>query len=200
MTNSGATMPNTAHVPRQPIRTNKDAAIKGMPSLARPVPKLAMPIARPRLRTNHWAIVTLMTQEPSKASPAITKEQRTRTNCQKLCTRLESNSPAPSIRTPRTRTPRPPWRSIHGPSSGTISAATPISKVRINENAPRETFKLLGDRFEKNAERAGEGECSGDVDENADADDVPAVEITRLDCRTIEFEVCGHEMGMNERD
>ncbi len=140
MTNSGATMPNTAQVPRQPIRTNKDAAIKGMPSLARPVPKLAMPIARPRLRTNHWAIVTLMTQEPSKASPAITKEQRTKTNCQKLCTRLESNSPVPSIRTPRTRTPRPPWRSIHGPSSGTISAATPISKVRINENAPRETF------------------------------------------------------------
>ena len=34
MTNSGATMPNTAQVPRQPIRTNKDAAIKGMPSFS----------------------------------------------------------------------------------------------------------------------------------------------------------------------
>jgi len=41
--------------------------------------------------------------------------------------------------TPSTRTPRPPWRSIHAPSSGTIIAATPISKVRISENAPRET-------------------------------------------------------------
>jgi len=65
---------------------------------------------------------------------------------------------------------------------------------------PARNVQLLGDRFEKNAERAGEGECSGDVDENADADNVPAVEITRLDCRTIEFEVCCHEMAVNERD
>ena len=41
--------------------------------------------------------------------------------------------------TPKTSTPRPPWRSIHEPSMGTINAATPISKVRISENAPRVT-------------------------------------------------------------
>ena len=150
-TKSGAMMPNTAQVLRQPMRTNKDAATKGMLSLAMPVPKLAMPIARPRWRTNHWAIVTLMTREPSNASPAMTNEQRTRTNCQKLCTWLESNKPAPSIMTPRTSTPRPPWRSIHGPSSGTIIAATPISKVRISENAPTRNAQFFGDRFEEDA-------------------------------------------------
>ena len=138
-TKIGATMPNTAQVPRQPTRTNNDAATNGIPSLAMPVPRLAMPMARPRLRTNHCAMVTLMTREPSKASPAITSEQRTSTNCQKFCTRLESNKPGPSMSTPMTMIPRPPCRSIHGPSSGTIIAATPISKVRISENAPRET-------------------------------------------------------------
>ena len=98
-----------------------------------------MPMARPRLRTNHCAIVTFITREPSRASPAITNEQRTKTNCQKLCTRPESSNPVPSMSAPRTRTPRPPWRSIHGPRSGTISAAMPISNVRISEKAPRET-------------------------------------------------------------
>jgi hypothetical protein len=138
-TRSGATMPKIAHVLRHPTSTNRDAAHKGIVNLATPVPKLAMPMARPRLRTNHCAIVTFMTREPSRASPAITNEQRTMTNCQKFCTRAESSNPVPSMRTPRTRTPRPPWRSIHGPRSGTISAATPISNVRISEKAPRET-------------------------------------------------------------
>ena len=50
-------------------------------------------MARPRLRTNHCAIVTLITREPSRASPAITNEQRTKTNCQKFCTRPESSNP-----------------------------------------------------------------------------------------------------------
>jgi hypothetical protein len=42
------------------------------------------------------------------------------------------------------------------------------------EGAARNS-ELLGDRFEKNAQRARKRECSGDVDEDCDADDVPTV-------------------------
>ena len=50
----------------------------------------------------------VITEDPRSASPAITSEQRTKTNCQKFCTKLESNRPAPSMSTPRTRCARPP--------------------------------------------------------------------------------------------
>src|SRR5581483_4576060 len=68
------------------------------------------------------------------------------------------------------------------------------------QSAPRRRFRkcgsrksaarnvqLRGDRLEKNAQRAGEGKGTGDVDENADRDDVPAVEKARLERRAIKI-------------
>ena len=59
-----------------------------MTIFAKPMPMLETAMARPRFRTNHRAIMTLITMYPSKASPIVTKVQRTRTNCQKTSTWL----------------------------------------------------------------------------------------------------------------
>ena len=53
--------PKATQVWRQPSQRISEAATTGMQTLAKPTPMLEIANARPRRRTNHWAMMTLTT-------------------------------------------------------------------------------------------------------------------------------------------
>ena len=71
--------------------------------------------ARPRLRTNHFASVTLTMRLPISAAPAANITPRSAIHCQSSVTSLVRNSEVPRIVTPVTMNARPPKRSTYAP-------------------------------------------------------------------------------------
>src|SRR5262249_9271005 len=75
-TNPRVTGPKTAQAPRHPVCKMSEAAMIGIPTLAKPWPMPARARARPRMRINQREMETLTTIDPMSESPGLTSSQR----------------------------------------------------------------------------------------------------------------------------